>query len=96
MLKSRREGKISHSPALNRRRQRWEHGLYGMRCYSQQGFALTKPLFFQFTSFSKLITDLLLCAIHKELKKKHHANMHGTGTYFIKAITLHRTYNYCM
>lgn len=71
MLKSRMEGKISHSPALDRRRQRWEHGLCGMRCYSQQGFALTKPLFFQFTSFSKLITDFLLCAIHKDLKKKN-------------------------
>lgn len=55
--------------------------------YSQQGFALTKPLFFQLTSFSKQTTDLLLCAIYKDLLKKekevkiHHANMHGSGTF---------------
>jgi len=58
MLKSRMIGEISHSPALNHRWQRWERRLCGMCCYSQQGFAFTKPLFFQFTSFSKLITDL--------------------------------------
>jgi len=102
MLKSRMIGEISHSPALNRR-WRWERRLCGMCCYSQQGFAFTKPLFFQFTSFSKLITDL---SIKKsvpsiKIKKKQQqqqncANMHCTGTYFMKAITLHGTYNYCM